>query len=243
MSHHFFIPPEWLTPPTVTLADETARQLRTVLRMRPGDEIIILDNSGRAWRVELTEFSKQTVTGRIISPESLATEPATQLTLFQGTLKAQKFEWVLQKGTELGISQFVPLICQRSIVKETTDLAKKRPRWQRIIQEAAEQSGRAKLPRLAEALPFEVAIDRLAGASVMPWEEAAGQSLKQILSRLTGPQINVLIGPEGGFTVTEADLATDSGVHLVTLGQRILRAETASLVTCAAIFYDWGDWV
>lgn len=242
MTHHFFIPADWLIPPTVTLQGETARQIQTVLRMRPGDEIIVLDNSGSEWRVKLTGMSKGQVQGQLIAQQLAQAEPNISLTLYQGMLKAQKFEWVLQKGTELGVSRFVPTICRRSIAGKPNDLVGKQSRWERIIQEAAEQSRRGKLPRLEPAVLLETAIREAAAQTdsllIMPWEEAAGPTLKTTLAGVKPQPVGIFIGPEGGFSPEEAALAAEAGVRLVTLGPRILRAETAALAVCAIILHE-----
>jgi 16S rRNA (uracil1498-N3)-methyltransferase len=242
VAHRFFIPPDWITPPTVTLQGDVARQLRTVLRMQPGDTITVLDNSGRAWQVRLTEIGKTVVQGEIVSQEQVQGEPDLHLTLYQGTLKAQKFEWVLQKGTELGVSRFVPLICQRSVVRDSAALAKKEERWQRIIREAAEQAGRGKLPQLEPAMTFDEAVRHAYAAPlrVMLWEEAAGPGLK---AALTGAnRIALFVGPEGGYTAGEAAAAQQLDFQVARLGPRILRAETAGLAAAAAIMYELGEW-
>jgi 16S rRNA (uracil1498-N3)-methyltransferase len=211
--------------------------------MKPADEIVVLDNSGMAWYVRLTTVDKHVVQGEIIRQESVETEPAVSVTLYQGTLKGQKFEWVLQKGTELGISRFVPVVCQRSVVRD--GLTKKRSRWELVIKEAAEQSGRGRLPVLAEAVNFNDAVEQVRQfpVAIMPWEETTDLTLKEILRNLSlrhddVSQIALFIGPEGGFTRSEAELANQSGIHLVTLGRRILRAETASMIASAIIFYE-----
>jgi 16S rRNA (uracil1498-N3)-methyltransferase len=233
----------------MTLYGETARQIQTVLRLRPGDEITVLDNSGWEWQVRLTGLDKKEVWGEIISRQAAQGEPGLQLALYQGTLKGQKFEWVLQKGTELGISRFVPLLCQRSVIGKADDVAGKGTRWERIIQEAAEQSRRGRLPRLEQPLPLAAALQAAASPGgpapllVMPWEEATGLTLKSVLAEVKPAAVGVFIGPEGGFTPTEANLAREAGVRLVTLGWRILRAETAALAVCAAILYEMNEWV
>ncbi len=244
MSHRFFISPNCITPPTVTLPGETARQIRTVLRMQPGDGIIVLDNSGTEWPVELTTVDKDEVQGRIIAQQPAQGEPALHLTLYQGMLKGQKFEWVLQKGTELGIACFVPTICHRSVVRRVEALAKKQHRWKQIIREAAEQSGRGKLPRLKAAMPLEQALSHAQSNAlvVMPWEEAGDTSLKELLADPQAASVALFIGPEGGFTEEETALAQATGAQLVKLGPRILRAETAGLAAGAVILYELGEW-
>lgn len=244
MTHRFFIPPDWLDPPTVHLQGETARQIRIVLRMQPGDEIIVLDNSGMQWQVTLTHVDKDVIEGQIVDKQPARGEPALRLTLYQATLKAQKFEWVLQKGTELGVSQFVPTICRRSVVSEVEALAKKHARWQRIIREAAEQSKRGKLPHLAQAMPLAEAVRQARSSSLilMPWEQATGPTLKSVLGESRVNAVALFIGPEGGYTAAEIALAGEAGVRIVKLGPRILRAETAGLAVCSAIFYQMGEW-
>ncbi|NJN97557.1 MAG: 16S rRNA (uracil(1498)-N(3))-methyltransferase [Anaerolineales bacterium] len=245
--HRFFIPPAWLTPPTVSLQGETARQIQTVLRLQPGDEIIVLDNSGLEWQVRLTDLRKGEIHGQIVGQRAALNEPKLALTLYQGLLKAEKFEWVLQKGTELGVSRFVPTLCQRSVAGPGGE--HKQARWERIIREAAEQSRRGKLPTLEPAIPLAAAIEQAGQTTqsapllVMPWEEAAGLSLKMTLTTAHPSDVGVFIGPEGGFTPTEAALAHAAGIRLVTLGPRILRAETAAVAVCAVIMYQADEWI
>jgi len=237
MPHRFFIPSTWLTPPTAILYDEVAHQIRTVLRLRVGDTVVLLDNTGWAYEVRLTHINKRTIHTNIINQYQPETEPIVQLTLYQGTLKAQKFEWVLQKGTEIGVSRFVPLICERSIVRDRQVLAKKQARWQKIIREAAEQSGRAKLPELGLPMVLNTASHR-EGALFMPWELAT-TSLKTSLQTMPHlSNISLMIGPEGGFTTEEADHVQQLGGQVVSLGPRILRAETAAVVACGVVMYE-----
>jgi 16S rRNA (uracil1498-N3)-methyltransferase len=242
--HRFFISPQWINPPTVRLHGQTARQIKTVLRMKPGDSIIVLDNSGMEWRVTLTNIGQDEVEGQIVAEQLAQGEPNLRLTLYQGTLKGQKFEWVLQKGTELGLYRFVPTICQRSVVNKIEALAQKRARWQQVIREAAEQSQRGKLPHLEQAMPLAEAIQyaRPSPLILMPWEEASDSSLKTILSKTGVNTAAIFIGPEGGFTEAEVAMVREGGGQIVKLGPRILRAETAGLAVCSAILYEMGEW-
>jgi 16S rRNA (uracil1498-N3)-methyltransferase len=205
---------------------------------------MVLDNSGQEWQVKLTHFSRDVVEGQLLAQRPAASEPTLHLTLYQGVLKADKFEWVLQKATELGVSRFIPTLCQRSVVSRTDDLARKHNRWQRIIREAAEQSQRGRLPVLEPPLPLAQAIQTAQGnvLKLMAWEEASEPTLKTVLSRVNPSTIAVFIGPEGGFTAPEAVLAGPAGIQTITLGRRVLRAETAAIAVCAAIFYELGQW-
>lgn len=238
MPHRFFIKPAAIQAAEVRIDGGSAHQIRTVLRLQAGNEIVVLDNSGREWLVKLTQLDKQGVVGRVVEERQAQAEPKLHLTLYQATLKAGKLEWILQKGTELGVSEFVPVICRRSVVREALSLEKKRSRWESIIREAAEQSGRGKLPRLRPPLTLPEAVEQARSVDMilMPWEKTVEPSLRQMLTAVQLEWVALFIGPEGGFTPDEAQLAQAAGAKLVTLGPRILRAETAALAAVTTIF-------
>lgn len=241
------MPPELLAQETVRLTGGLAHQIHNVLRMQPGQQVTLLDNSGWEYTVELTAVSSKDVQGQVVGRSVKANEPRTKITLYQSVLKGSRFEWALQKGTELGISEFVPVIASRCILQNLADAEAKFPRWQRVILEAAEQCGRAKFPALLPAVMFAAACERAGDGgslALMPWEEETTFTLKWVL-RPQGTErpfnISLLVGPEGGFTAEEASRAEGYGIRTVTLGPRILRAETAGMVAAAAIFYEMGD--
>ena len=219
-------------------------QIRDVLRMRPGDEIVLLDNSGQARRVQLVAIDRDAVRGRVIETTTLDTEPRTRITLYQGLLKGQKFEWVLQKGTEIGVAAFVPLLAARCVIGSVDDVSDTRiERWERVVVEAAEQSGRAALPHLSNPQLFDKASrDAVrSGLALIPWEGEHSLGLRQALEGTRPGPIALFIGPEGGFTDEEIARAREIGLVPVTLGKRILRAETAGLAAASAILYALGD--
>lgn len=249
--HRFFIQPEWIQGRTVTLSGAIVHQICHVLRLRPGDHILVLDNSGWEWQVGLTQVSKDLVEGRTQGKSLVRGEPRTKITLYQGVLKGNRFEFALQKGTEVGIVEFVPVVSSRCVIADVESVEKKLVRWRRIVLEAAEQAHRGRLPVIYQTMLFAAACERArlsGGLSILPWEEAQA-SLKPLLrggdqaAEATPPpfSINLFIGPEGGFTADEVDLAQRYGVHPVTLGPRILRAETAGLVAATAILYELDD--
>ena len=127
-------------------------QLHQVLRLQLGDRIVLLDGQGGVFTTQITHLDAKQGTGLILEQTAVTTEPQTHITLYQCSLKADKFEWVLQKGTELGAASFVPVISERSIVRPAAALEKKYNRWQKIVLEAAEQSGRGRLPSLKPPL-------------------------------------------------------------------------------------------
>jgi len=243
--HRFFIPPEWLREKQVFIGPPIIHQIRNVLRLRPGERIVLLDNSGWEYEVELLTVGQHQAQGRVVEKRLNRSEPRTKITLYQAVLKRQNFEFVLQKGTELGVVGFVPVISERCIIAHLEDVERKRPRWKRIITEAAEQSGRGQLPLLEAALLFPQACQQAqsrGGLSIIPWEGEKSENLKALLHREPKPfSVSIFIGPEGGFTPEEIALAKRYGLIPITLGPRILRAETAGLVTATVILYEMGD--
>jgi 16S rRNA (uracil1498-N3)-methyltransferase len=244
-----------------------------VLRLHPGERIILLDDSGWEFETELRAVKPDQVEGRVLVKRLARGEPRIKISLYQGVLRAARFEFVLQKATELGVVEFVPTITARTIVGQMDAVRKKRKRWERIIREAAEQSRRGRLPRLQEPMFFATACTRAqqgGGLSLLPWEEARhgqglslGQALREAdpftVNLFVGPEegftaeesdlaehygvrlVNLFIGPEGGFSQEEVDLAHRHGISAVTLGERVLRAETAAVVAVAIVLHEMGD--
>jgi 16S rRNA (uracil1498-N3)-methyltransferase len=238
----FFVPTNWLHGPTVLLEDPVANQIRVVLRMRPGARFIVLDNQGWEYEVELIEFGKKQARGKVIKKRPATGEPQTLITVYQCLLKKDNFEWVLQKGTEIGVSRFVPVFSQRTVIADDERVrSHKLPRWERIITEAAEQSRRGRLPALEEPIAFEQAITEAAQAdlALIPWEKEASQTLRAAMR--PAARVALIIGPEGGLTEDEIALAGRHGVIPVTLGPRILRAETAAIAAALLALYELGD--
>jgi len=252
--YRFFVPPESLQRDPVVLTGQPAHRIGRVLRMQPGDHVLLLDNSGWAYETELTGFGADQVEGHVERKVLASGEPRAKITLYQAMLKGHGFETVLEKCTEVGVVEFVPLLCERCVVGSLMDVeGHRQERWERIVRGAAEQSRRGRLPRLAPVTMWPVACQRAqrSDVSVLPWEEAKGPALRNVLEGQAAGDggakharpysISVLIGPEGGLTPEEAQMAESSGIQVVTLGPRILRAETAGLVVAAAILYALGD--
>ncbi len=241
--HRFFVPPNWIEGQRARLEGDVAHQVSRVLRMSAGDEIILLDNSGREYSVQLTRFDKSAVEGNVVSVIEAQVESPLELILYQGLLKGEKFQWVLQKCTELGVSRFVPLRSLRTVPQGQERLERTRyPRWRKIITEAAEQSGRCTLPELKPPISLQEACDQVDGhaTSIMPWEEEITTSLRPVLRGIESRHVNIFIGPEGGFDKEEVDYARSQGLVPVSLGRRILRSETAAVAAVAAVLYEMG---
>lgn len=255
-TYRFFVAPDAVQQRSVAIDDPALlHQLSTVLRLGAGDQVTLLDNSGWEYVVTLDRVERNGVTGRIDRKTLAETEPQLKLSLYVALLRGEKFEWVLQKGTELGVSAFVPVVCQRSVIDELQDIgAAKVERWERIIREAAEQSRRAKLPKLRPAMLFDSACEHAARRSraFVLWEGSGAISLRQLLqgrpdreTRAAPPHapfsISLLTGPEGGFTESELATAVMYRLALASLGPRTLRAETAPVAAAAAVLFTHGD--
>jgi len=244
--NRFFVSKDSFHGDKVLLGKDHAHQIRSVLRMSAGDHIIILDNQGSEYDVVLTSVRHDEVIGEVAQKRQAAGEPSVQITLFQSILTRDKFEFVLQKCTEVGVTSFVPIITERSLVRETAIKPEKLDRWQRIITEAAEQSHRGRIPDLSPPVSFEMAIQKLSEFErcLIACEPAEGRqhvTLRQALQtdKQTVPgSIAILVGPEGGWTLQEVVAAKESGAIPITLGPRILRTETAAIVASALILYE-----
>jgi 16S rRNA (uracil1498-N3)-methyltransferase len=239
----FFIPESNITEKHVTLSSTQAHQIRNVLRLQAGDKIIVLDNTGFEYKVSLEEVSKDKAVGKILQKRPATGEPKLRVTLYQSLLAREKFEHVLQKCTEVGVVCFVPVITQRTIVRDTSITLQKLSRWRRIIQEAAEQSHRGRIPQLKNATHFDIIIAELQKYDLALIFSPQGQPLQEVLSKSDPAPSNIglLIGPEGGFTEAEVGAACGLGAKAVGLGPRILRTETSAIVTSALILYQLNN--
>lgn len=243
--HRFFVPEDAIHQDTVVFPPELAHQIRSVLRMAPGQPVIVLDNAGWEYELRLTRVERGGAEGQILARRPAPVEPAVPVTLYQSLIKRDRFEWLLQKGTEVGVSRFVPMISRHTVLPKADRVTPNREaRWQRIITEAAEQCRRGRLPQLASPITMNEAVDQLPQGqlALIPWEGAAGTGIRAALQAAGRPDhIALFIGPEGGFAQDEVAYARQRGVHPVTLGPRILRAETAAVVAAALILYELGE--
>jgi len=227
--HRFYVPT--IEDGRARLERSQLRQLRIVLRLREGDELAVFDGKGSEWHARLAGSEAE-----LLKPISSCAEPRTHLTIFQALIKPARFELVLQKGTELGVSRFVPFVAGRSVAG-----GERLDRWRSIVIEAAEQSGRTVIPDIAPALSFEdmVAEATREGVPFMPWENADRPKLSSI--HKPSSRLALIVGPEGGFTDEEVEHARARGAVTVTLGRRILRSETAAIAAATLLLHLNGE--
>lgn len=245
----FFVPKEWIQGDEARLGGEIARQIRQVLRLRAGDRIMLLDGLGYEYTAAILGFGKDEVWAEIVARSAGGGEPLAVVSLYLSLLnKADKFEWALQKCTELGVARIVPTAAERSVVVAPN--AVRRERWERKMREAAEQSGRSISPLLSDAVPLGEAITsegrkarEVKGHIVLMAALGGEASLRSVLQRTADDTRSaaLFIGPEGGFSERELQGARQAGVPLVTLGARTLRAETAAVVALSLVMYELGE--
>lgn len=232
----------------ILIIGDDVRHITRSLRLEPGDEVMVSDGQGTDYRVELTEFSLEQVTCKVLERTRSKGEPAIEVTLFQGLPKGDKLDLITQKCTEIGIHQIIPVETSRTIVKLNDKKAERRlERWQKIAEEAAKQSDRGQIPTLGPILSWKEAVKQIKDAGydlvLVPWEEAKDQSVRQVVQKeredQTVQRIAYVVGPEGGLSQEEIHALIKAGAHPVTLGPRILRTETAGFVLLTILMYEF----
>lgn len=235
--HRFFVDSITYKGKKIFFHGEIAKQITKVLRLKEGMSVIALDNKGYEYLVRLDTFISGQIAGTILKKSKNTAEPEIFVTLYQALTSKDKFELILQKCSEIGVSKFVPVETRRSLLK-IKDIKKDRlERFQKIIQEAAEQCERGKIPQIVPAVKFEDALD-LAGKdySIIAWEDEKKNSIKEVLKNIPKDKsVSIFIGPEGGFEEKEINLAKKAGVIPISLGPRILRTETAAIALSSLI--------
>lgn len=225
--HRFFVD----TPPAerAFLTGEQARQIATVLRLQPGEHIVLIAELVEH-EVELQAVAPARVTGKVVARRPVATELPFRLTLAVPVLKGDRSEEVIEAASQLGVSRFVPFTSERSVVRELS--RPKYLRWQKIAREAAETAHRGAVPRIDELVPWGALFVRLDGRIVVCWEEASGPHL---LDASRDGDVSLVVGPEGGLSTEEIDTARHHDAEIASLGKRILRAETAAIAAVAML--------
>ena len=237
----FFISPDQVIDRHIIISGEDVRHIATVLRMKTGDELLLCDGKGTEYWTEIAQVSKSEITAEV-KARSTREIRSPLITLCQGLPKSDKMDWIVQKSTELGVATIIPLVTERTIVK-IRDEDKRVSRWQKIAREAAMQSNRPDVPHVDRIKYFQEFIMTLDPGPMtlllFPWEEGT-EPIKNVLRQMPGiKNVIVLIGPEGGFSAPEAEMAKEKGFHLVSLGQNILRTETAAVAALSMIGYEF----
>ncbi|WP_051533874.1 16S rRNA (uracil(1498)-N(3))-methyltransferase [Desulfitibacter alkalitolerans] len=225
---------------------EEAHHIANVLRLKEGSLVGLFDGFGYKAAGILLDVTNERVLVELTHDKVANTEPPVEITLYQSLPKKDKLELIIQKATELGVKNIVPIITKRTIVHIDNEKAKKKvERWNKIAQEACKQSGRAYVPQISEPISFKAMLSEIkAEINIIPYEAEDKKGLKQVLRSFKESMpksIGIFIGPEGGWDKDEVQMAVNHGIIPVTLGPRILRTETASLAVLTMILYELGD--
>lgn len=225
----FFVPPEQISIDSLIISGNEFRHLHKVKRKRHGDQVHVTDGEGNFFTVKLEQIKATQAVAEIVKTQRLVGEPLVSLTLAQGLIRSQKMDWIIEKGTELGVKKFVPVQTDFSQIKPS-DL--KFTRWKKIGQSAIKQCGRSYLPIIEKKLYVSDLLENLSKPVLFAHPDVK-KSVHDVISEINRKRtlraLSLLIGPEGGFSKDEVANFKEWGFHQVQLGKRRLRSETAAL--------------
>lgn len=236
----FFIDKKYINAESIEITGDNALHIATVLRAQKGDIITICDGQGKDYICEISEIEKKFVKVNINESFINENESNIKITLYQAIPKSDKMEMAIQKCVEIGVDRIVPVQTENTVVKIEGKHDKKISRWNKISESAAKQCGRGKIPVVENLLSFKDAVlDSLnLDGVIIPYEKEKENSMSHFVKNFKGKSIGVFIGPEGGFSDNEIKIAKENNFFSVTLGKRILRTETAGLVTSVILLYE-----
>ena len=242
----FFTARENISENTIIIDNEDVAHITRVLRLGEGDEISVCDGMGFDYTAKIESVEQKKIVCSVISKEKCQSEADIDVVLYQGIPKAAKMDYIIQKTTELGIGRIVPVKLARCVVKLEDKKAemKKCERWQKIASEAAKQSGRGVVPVVDMPVTLDEAIRELneCDMAFVPYECEEKTNLKSVLtSKKDVKTVGFMVGPEGGFDISEVEKIRSSAIETITLGRRILRTETAGEAVLAMVMYEIGD--
>ena len=241
--HHFFVDPSSIEEGIVRIVGTDLNHMKNVLRMKPGEEVLISNGTGKDYNCQVKEYGAEEGILVILSENADSRELPSRIWLFQGLPKSDKMEVILQKAVELGAAGVIPVATRNAVVKLDAKKAEaKIRRWQAIAESAAKQSRRNIIPHIHEVVKFGQAVDYAKNLDItlIPYELAEDmEKTKQIFETIQpGQSIGIFIGPEGGFDESEIALAQENGISPITLGKRILRTETAGMAVLSVLMFQ-----
>lgn len=243
--HRFFADASCIDDNVITVTGDDVQHISRVLRLKCGDCIEICDMCGTDYLCTVSSVSKTAVTADIIKKMPNSSESNLNITLYQGIPKGDKLDFIIQKSVELGAKRIVPVVMQRTVVK-LKNAALKTERQSKIAAEAAKQSKRGIIPKVSSPISFDDMINEIKNSdalSILAYENEEQTDIKSVLKNNGNmTDINIIIGPEGGFEDDEIKSAKEANINIVTLGPRILRCETAPVAVISAVMYELGDW-
>ncbi len=218
----------------VQLSKEDRKYLFTVMRAKAGDNITILNGKGKSFHAKIIDKGVL----EVLNESNTTIETPYNLVLCQSLLKGEKMDFIIQKATEIGVSKIMLFTSERSIVKVTSKLE----RWKKIAKEAAEQSVRLNVPEIEAVENFDNLL-KIVDNGILFWERATQPLIDVFLTLNISKPIFLIIGPEGGFTQKEVQLALNKGIGIASLGRRVIRSDTAAIVSLALISFLCDNYV
>jgi 16S rRNA (uracil1498-N3)-methyltransferase len=230
----------------VVIAGSEARHISRVLRMNRGDHFILMDRKGARFEAVIESSGPKELRVRLAGVLPIPTSPPVDIILCQALLKSRAMDYLIEKSSELGVNEIIPFFSERAVIRDVRYGSEGRARrWREIAQGAAKQSDRIKPAEIYPPVPFMEICGRYQNDGVMKvilWEREESTDLKKLLrAHPSSARFIGMVGPEGGFTGTEIDMAGKAGFIPVSIGRRILRAETAAVTLVAIVQYEWGD--
>ena len=240
----FFIPTAEMGAAEALIEGTEARHARKVLRLKVGDRLIVFDGAGKQYQARIKLLEKACVRVTLEAPLVGQTESPLDLALAQGFLKDKKMDMLVRHMTELGVQRWIPFLAERSVPAPNPQRLQARiGRWHKISQEAVKQCRRSQPMSIEPVMPFEDVLKLAApyDLKLVFWEKAATFLISSLGGEEPPARILVMIGPEGGFGMSEIEAAQKHGFRAISMGPRILRAETAALTACSLVQYVFGD--
>lgn len=240
--YRFFVEKEQIGEKTIRITGSDVNHIRNVLRMKPGEAILISDGEKKEYHCEITSLDADCVEALIMFVKEEGLELPSRVYLFQGLPKGDKMELIIQKAVELGVYAVIPMATRRAVVKlDPKKEEKKLARWQGIAESAAKQAKRLIIPEIMSVMSFKeaVAFAKTLDVRLLPYELAENMAYtREVLGKIRpGQSIGIFIGPEGGFAEEEVELALSEHMECITLGKRILRTETAGMSVLSILMY------
>lgn len=244
--HRFFVDGVNTQNDSIIITGDDVNHIKNVLRLKSGDEILVGDGNGMDYQCRIEEITQEMVTASVVDVFKNAAELPVKITLFQGMPKSDKLELIIQKAVELGAYEIVPVMTKRTVVKiDDKKAGKKIDRYNGIAESAGKQSGRGIIPEVKPFMTFKQAIEyaKTLDMNLIPYEEAKGiEYSREVIKDIKGKKsLGIFIGPEGGFAKEEVDMAVAMGAKCITLGNRILRTETAGLAVLSIIMFELDE--
>ncbi len=238
----FYVEPQNVHGKELTISGDEAHHLARVLRKQKGDSVWAVDGQGTAYEVQIMHITRNDAQAKILQTRRRIGEPVAEISLAQGILKGERFDWLVEKATEIGVRRIIPLMTENA---ETVAGPQKLSRWKRVTMAAMKQSGRSVLPEITPMKSFQDILSMGTDCHCRLIAHSGVGSKALAVPELTSPKFKpkalILVGPEGGFTESEVEQSRDHGFQPISLGSRRLRGETAGIVVLSLVLSQWGE--